>query len=215
MAWMQQLQAVDSGQVFVCVMMAYVLGCLATGYYLVRSWTGKDVRDVDSGSVGARNVSRMLGKTGFFLTLLGDFGKGALAVWASRHFTGNDLIAGMAMLAVVSGHIWPVQLRFHGGKGAATSLGALLVWDYRAALAFAAFFLAAFAVTRKTILPGLFAFACLPAAVFWLTRDGWSVTIVLAVVAMVLFAHRKNFVEEIPALGARYGVEDKPEQPKL
>jgi glycerol-3-phosphate acyltransferase PlsY len=215
MVWMQQLQSVDWAQASVCMMAAYTLGCLTTGYYLVRAWTGMDIREVDSGSVGARNVTRVLGKTGFLLTLLGDFGKGALAVWGSLHFAGNSLVGGLSMLATVAGHIWPVQLRFRGGKGAATSLGALLVWDYRIALSFGAFFAVAFALTRKTILPGLFAFACLPFAVFWLTRSACPVTIVLALVGMVLFAHRKNFVEEIPALAARYGVEAKPEQPKL
>lgn len=215
MLWMQQLQSVDWRQAFVCMMTAYALGCFATGYYLVRSWTGKDIRDVDSGSVGARNVSRLLGKTGFVLTLLGDFGKGALAVWATRHFTGNNLIAGLAMLSVVAGHVWPVQLRFHGGKGAATSLGALLLWDVRLALTYAAFFSAAFAITRKTVLPGLFAFACLPLATFLLTHDGLTLTIVAVLSATVLFAHRKNFVEEMPALAARRGIEAKPEHPKL
>ena len=50
MLWMQQLQSVDWRQAFVCMMTAYALGCFATGYYLVRSWTGTDIRDVDSGS---------------------------------------------------------------------------------------------------------------------------------------------------------------------
>jgi acyl phosphate:glycerol-3-phosphate acyltransferase len=215
MAWSEQMQSADWTRMTVCLCASYALGCFTTGYYLVRAWLGRDIRDMDSGSVGAKNVGRVLGKKGFLLTLLGDLCKGAFAVWAARHYSGSNLIAGLAMLAVVAGHIWPVQLWFRGGKGASTSLSALLVWDYRIVLAFLAIFLAAFAVTRKTVLPGLFAFACLPLATLWLTREGTAVTIVLALASMVLFAHRKNFVEEIPALAARRGVEPKPEHPKI
>jgi glycerol-3-phosphate acyltransferase PlsY len=215
MLWTQQWQSVDWGQASVCALASYTLGCFTTGYYLVHARTGDDIRDVDSGNVGARNVSRVLGKSGFVLTLLGDMGKGALAVWAAFHYTSSIFITGISMLAVVAGHVWPVQLRFRGGKGAATSLGSLLAWDYRVILAFIAFFLAAFVLTRKTILPGLFAFACLPPAVFWMTRSGLSLTIVTTLVGIVLFAHRMNLVEEIPALAERLGLQAKPEKPKL
>jgi glycerol-3-phosphate acyltransferase PlsY len=214
-AWMEQLQSADWSRAAICLVAAYALGCFATGYYLVRALTGEDVRDRESGNVGARNVSRVLGKSGFFITLLGDFGKGALAVWLARHYSGSNLIAALAMLAVVAGHIWPMQLHFRGGKGAATSLGALVQWDAWIALCFAALFAVAFAMTRRTVLSGMFAFACLPLATLALTRDGLTTTIVMMLSAMVLFAHRKNFVDEIPALAARRGAEPKPEQHKL
>ena len=89
MAWMEQLQATDGGQATVCAMGAYVLGCFATGYYLVRARTGRDIREIESGNIGARNVSSVLGKAGFFLTVLGDVAKGVLAVWAAWRFTGT------------------------------------------------------------------------------------------------------------------------------
>ena len=121
MAWIEQLQSANWFQATGCALGAYLLGCLATGYYLVRARTGRDIREIDSGSTGARNVGRVLGKTGFGLTVLGDFGKGALAVWGARHWTHDHQLAALAMLAVVAGHIWPAQLRFRGGKGVATS----------------------------------------------------------------------------------------------
>ena len=130
------------------------------------------------------------------------------------HFTGNNLFAGTAMLAVVAGHVWPAQLRFRGGKGAATSLGALCAWNFPLALSYGSFFLVAFAMTRKTTLPGLFAFACLPVAAFWLTRDGLEFTVVLILVGLVLFAHRANLIVEIPALAERHGIHSKPNHPK-
>jgi glycerol-3-phosphate acyltransferase PlsY len=102
MAWMEQLQATNGGQATVCAAGAYVLGCFATGYYLVRARTGRDIRNIESGNIGARNVSCVLGKTGFCLTVLGDVAKGILAVWAAQRFTGNDLLAALAMLAAVA-----------------------------------------------------------------------------------------------------------------
>lgn len=215
MAWLEQLQALNGAQAAYCALGAYVLGCFATGYYLVRAVKGRDIRDVDSGSIGARNVGRVLGKTGFFLTVLGDFGKGLLAVWAAWHFTDNTLLAALAMLSVVAGHIWPAQLHFRGGKGVATSLGALLVYDYQLALAYGAFFAAGFALTRRTVLPGLFAYVCLPFMSYWLEHDGLKVAIICVLGVMIISAHWKNLVEEFPALATRRSVNAKPEPPKL
>ena len=212
---MEQLQAANGGQAAACAVGAYALGCFTTGYYLVRAVKGQDIRNFDSGSVGARNVGRLLGWTGFFLTVIGDIGKGVLAVWAADRFTTDSLLPALAVLCVVAGHIWPAQLRFHGGKGVATSLGALLVYDFRLAAAYAVFFLSGFMLTRKTVLPGLFAFACLPLTHYWLYRDGLQLTVMAVLAGMILFAHRNNIVEEIPALAARRGVTAKPEHPKL
>lgn len=211
---MEQLQAANGGQAAACALGAYALGCFTTGYYLVRTVKGQDIRHFDSGSVGARNVGRVLGWTGFLLTVIGDIGKGVLAVWAADRFTTDSLLPAVAALCVVAGHIWPAQLRFQGGKGVATSLGALLVYDFRLAAAFALLFVSGFMLTRRTVLPGLFAFACLPLTDYWLYHDGLQMTIIALLAGMILFAHRRNMVEEIPALAARR-VTAKPEHPKL
>ncbi|MFZ0828386.1 MAG: glycerol-3-phosphate acyltransferase [Verrucomicrobiia bacterium] len=215
MAWIKQLQSANWVQAAGCALGAYLLGCLASGYYLVRARSGRDIREIGSGSTGARNVSRVLGKPGFGLTVLGDFSKGALAVWAAQAWTGNHHLAALAMLAVVVGHIWPVPLQFRGGKGAATSLGALLMFDYRMALTLAALFLAGFGLTRKSVLPGMFAFASLPLVSLWFDPDGLTAALTAILSAMILFAHRKNMVEEIAVLSARRPGAPKPESPEL
>ncbi len=213
MLWVEQWRSAELGRIAICVAGAYLLGCFATGYYLVRARTGRDIRELASGSVGARNVGRALGRMFFFLTVLGDFAKGALAVWAVERLTGNQFLAGLALLAVVAGHIWPAQLGFRGGKGVATSLGGLLFLDPHLALVYVVVFVVGFAVIRKTILPGLFAYVCLPLACLWPEHDGTKTGIFAALAAMVLFAHRRNFVEEIPWLAARYGEESKITKP--
>ena len=142
MLWIQQLRSANWSLAGWISLFSYLLGCFTTGYYLVRARLGRDIRALGSGSVGARNVGRVLGRLGFSVTLAGDFGKGAFVMWAAPHFTTDGRLLGLAMLAVVVGHIWPAQLRFHGGKGVATSLGALLLYDYHLAVAFAILFAA-------------------------------------------------------------------------
>jgi glycerol-3-phosphate acyltransferase PlsY len=215
MDWTQSLQSANWHRVTGCALEAYFLGCVATGYYLVRARTGKDIREIESGSVGARNTGRVLGRVGFGITLLGDFSKGALAVWIARKWTGDNHLALMAMLAVVLGHVWPVQLRFRGGKGVATFLGALLVFDYRIALVFPVLFLAGFAVMRKSIWPAMFAFAALPMAGWFFEGDNLTVAVLAMLAALILFAHRKNLTEEFTALAVRRAPTPKPEPPKL
>lgn len=212
MSWLEQLRAINWGEASLGAIGAYVLGCFTTGYYLVRALKGTDIRTVASGSVGARNVSRVLGKTGFILTTLGDVLKGALAIWAARRFFHDDRVALAAMLGVVAGHIWPVQLWFRGGKGVATSLGALAIYDWRLAIVYVAVFACVLLVVRKTILPGLFAFLCVPAAGFWWHRDFFELTALTLLAAMIWFAHRTNLLDEIPGLAARRNATRKSER---
>ena len=214
MPWIEQLRSVNWSEAAYIFLAAYALGCFTTGYYLVRRRTGQDLREFGSGSIGARNVGRLLGWRGFLVTVLGDSGKGALAVWAARHFTTDDRLVVLAMLAVVAGHVWPVQLHFRGGKGMATSLGALLIYDFRLAIAVALLFAATVVALRKTVLPGLFAVACLPLMTLYLAGPAEVVgTSVLA--GLVLAAHRKNLVTEISPLLDRRNVQPKHHPPEL
>ena len=200
MAWTGQIQSINILHALACLVGAYALGCLGIGYYLVRAQTGRDIREIESGSIGARNVSRVLGWSGFCVTLLADFTKGALAVWVARQLFGSEVLAALALLTVTVGHVWPVQLGFRGGKGVATSLGGLLIFDWHSALIYAAAFLVLLGLMRRTILPGLFAYLVLPFTVWWFFQNGLLVTIVSGLIAVVWFAHRDNLAAELPRL---------------
>ena len=184
-------------------LVAYLLGCVTSGYYLVRCRLGQDIRAIGSGSVGARNVGRFLGWRGFLLTLALDFGKGALAVGAVRALTQDERLVALSMLSVVVGHIWPIQLRLQGGKGMATSLGALCLFDFRLALWFVILFAASFLLTRRTVVSGLVALAALPFLAVVLAHENFvagytpvKVISIGAIAALVLIAHRKNILTE-------------------
>jgi len=182
------------------ILAGYSLGCFTSGYYLVRWRTGEDLRLLGSGSVGATNVGRVLGKPGFFLTVFCDFCKGLVAVWLAEYYGLNPAGTVLTMVAVAIGHIWPIQLWFHGGKGVATSLGAVLMFDYSIAAIFAVMFLVLFGALRSVVLAGLLAFAVTPLALLMLDFPLNRVFGLSALALLILIAHRKNIPEEIHKL---------------
>jgi glycerol-3-phosphate acyltransferase PlsY len=215
MHWIEQLQSANWREGSCILLAAYFLGCFTTGYYLVRWWKGQDLRSIGSGNVGAKNAGRLLGSPGFVLTSVGDSIKGALAVGLARFFSTDDAFAGLALLAVVAGHIWPAQLRFRGGKGVVTSLGALVIFDVRLACAFALLFVLARAVVRKSVLPGLIAFAALPLAGLFLERPPATIAITSLLAALILATHRKNLLAEIWHFLPRPDLPAKQQPPEL
>jgi acyl phosphate:glycerol-3-phosphate acyltransferase len=220
MSWIEYLHSADWNQAGAICLFAYLLGCFTSGYYLVRLIARKDIREMGSGSVGARNVSRALGLPGFCMTVSLDFAKGALAVWTARQFfPADDTMVALGMLAVVVGHIWPAQLRFHGGKGMATCLGALLVYDPLLAATFTVLFACLAATFRKATLPAMLALVCLPVASLLLDRNPHipaKVALVSILVGLVLLAHRKNLAGEFAQFLARRHLEDpKPDHSQL
>lgn len=104
----------------------YAIGCLVSAWYLVRWRTGSDLRSMHSGTTGARNAGRVLGRGGFIVVALLDVLRGFLATFlaAALGWHGWGLTA--AGLAAVAGHLWPVQLGFHGGKGISISVGIVI-----------------------------------------------------------------------------------------
>ena len=177
--------------------LAYILGTFTAGYYWVRWRTGLDIRQVGSGNVGARNVGRVTGAPGFLVTLLWDVTKGAMAVGLATYFKLSDEGTVACILAVVAGHNWPAQLRFHGGKGVATSIGAILAFDPWAALVLCLAFLPLWALVRSLTLSGLLAFGVAPLILF-IAGFGNPIVAALSFLAIILLlTHRKNIREEI------------------
>lgn len=174
---------------------SYGLGCLATGYYLVRWKTGQDIRQLGSGSIGARNVGRILGRWGFGFTLAGDMLKGALAIWISRQLGASPTAVRLSLPAVVAGHLFPIQLRFHGGKGIAVSLGALLVLDFPLAIGWMLAFVVLFGCLHRYMLSGLISVCLIPVMAASFGRPTVLCIILILTAALILFAHRKHIAD--------------------
>jgi acyl phosphate:glycerol-3-phosphate acyltransferase len=128
--------------------LAYLSGSVPYGLLVSRA-RGIDIREVGSGNIGATNVARGLGKAWALLVLLLDAAKGALPVLAARHLLGGGpLLVGLAALGAVLGHVFPLFLRFRGGKGVATSLGVFVAASPLSALAGVAVYLLLYAALR-------------------------------------------------------------------
>lgn len=115
-------------QIILGLFLSYLLGSIPTGYIICRLLKGIDIRSFGSGNIGATNVSRVVGKLPGVVTLVLDILKGFIAVTLIPLLIANktDLLRIMCALAVISGHNWTVFLKFRGGKGVATTAGALL-----------------------------------------------------------------------------------------
>ena len=174
---------------------SYALGCFSAAYYLFRFSTGSDIRNRGSGSAGARNIGRELGLFAFVLVFLIDFAKGILAVGLARCFDFGAASVTIAAVAVVAGHIWPAQLQFRGGKGAATGLGALAALDYNLIILLILFTVVVLLLFQNFTLAGLVAILLTPisAGIFYQTIV--ETTGIAALAALVLFAHRENIRE--------------------
>lgn len=166
---------------------SYLLGCFVAAYYVTRWRRGVDIRASGSGNAGARNMARVYGLSDAALTLVIDAGKGAIAVTAGLYFVGPVWAGVAALLATIIGHIWPAQLSFHGGKGAATGLGGILVLDPLAATAVLAAGVIAFAATRDFFRSGLVAIG-LAAPVLGLFRHDTATIAVAAVTSLLCLA---------------------------
>lgn len=192
-----------NGGDIVCVLMAYLLGGICVGYYLVRFKAGIDIRDCGSGGVGARNVGRILGRPGFAFTLLGDALKGVLALQLAGLFHASAWAAGLVVVAVIAGHIWPLTLQFRGGRGIATAIGAYLAYDPYIALLLLGITLVLMVFRRGFILSGLAAFLLLPLVAGVLDFPVHKVLSLAGVAAIILYAHRERIrttlAEVLPA----------------
>ncbi len=167
----------------------YLLGSIPFGLLLTRAAGGPDIRDIGSGNIGATNVLRT-GRRGLAAaTLLCDALKATLAVLvAARYGTDAALAAG---LGAFLGHLFPVWLKFKGGKGVATYIGLLIGFYWPAALLFCAIWLAVAAASRYSSLAGLIASALTPLGLWFFGRPSIAALFLLLTV-LLWFMHRAN-----------------------
>lgn len=170
---------------------AYVIGSIPVGVLVARLVGGVDIRSQGSGNIGATNVLRTLGPAAGVITLLGDIAKGFLATSAAGALGGEGWLGAGAVAAVV-GNCWPVFLRFKGGKGVATGLGAFLRAAPLAVLPAALVWIAVTAITRYVSLASIL--ACLGfVAAAWALGAARPVVAGAAVVALIIvWRHQQN-----------------------
>ena len=169
----------------------YLCGSIPFGILLTRLAGAPDLRSIGSGNIGATNVLRTGRKGLAAATLLGDMLKGTVAVLLTDYVFGHDL-ALVAAIGAFLGHLFPVWLRFRGGKGVATYIGVLLGLVWPAAVFFCAVWLAVAALTRYSSLAALIASAATPAFLWWRGDITGRASVFAAVGAAVDHAPRQH-----------------------
>ena len=203
--------------VLICCAIGYFLGSFPAGYFAGRL-AGVDIRSVGSGNIGATNVLRTLGKRWGYPVFLIDALKGFASVrlafilvkyWPSAQ-PHAEYIAILTAIMSVAGHMFPVWLRFKGGKGVATTAGALLgLMPWAVPCAFLVWFIV-FKISRYVSLASIVAAISLPiiAGLFahWKFIDTWAlVYFSLLITALVLWRHRSNFSRLLKGTEQRFG----------
>ena len=182
--------------------LGYLLGSIPFGLLIAMAGGKGDIRDIGSGSIGATNVLRTGSKGLAALTLLLDAAKGALAVWlAQRYFAGFEAHAAAGALV---GHLYPVWLRFKGGKGVATLLGILAVLLWKAALVYAVVWIGLLLLTRISSVAGMAAAASAPITAIAIGEQE-RVMLLLGFALLVTWKHHENIRRLLAGTEPRVG----------
>ena len=207
--------------VLVIAVVSYLLGSIPFGYLLVRIFRGEDVRQTGSGNIGATNVARTGSKRLAIATLMLDALKGYVAVFHVFFFAGHHpdhlppfgphtvyILAALAGFFAIVGHMFPVWLRFKGGKGVATSVGAFLGIAPAAVLVCLVAFAVIIGVTRYVSLGSILGAAVFPFAAWWLkpeTRDAAVMVFIVAASLLVIIRHKDNIGRLLAGNENRFG----------
>jgi len=176
------------------VLVSYLIGSIPTGLLLGRAFAKIDIREYGSHNIGATNVYRGAGKTLGILTLLGDTLKGFLPVYLVCTITGSETWASFSALATFFGHLYPVYLKFSGGKGVATGLGVFLFLAPKALIFCLGIFCIVLVLCRYVSLSSISAALALPLLMIFSPHPYprlYSATAALLAI-MIIFRHQEN-----------------------
>ena len=188
---------------------AYLLGSVPFAVICSRLFGLADPRSYGSGNPGATNVLRSGNKAAAVLTLLGDGAKGWLAVFLAQHYMLSNVAVGLVALAVFFGHLFPIFLKFKGGKGVATAAGVLLALDWTLGLGTLGIWLLTVTFSRYSSLGALLAAAGAPmlAAMLW---GGNFLMLTVGVIAMALISkHWQNLQRLLAGTEPKVGSKNK------
>ena len=181
-----------------------LLGSVPSGF-IVGKLSGLDVRKAGSGNIGATNVARLLGKKGGLLTLVADTAKGFIPVFAVQQMGLSDRIAALVGVAAFLGHLYPIFLKFKGGKGVATAFGILLGLAPLATIILLGVFAAVGFTTRIVSLSSMLTAAAAP-LVLWLFYYSPPYIVMAAFMAiMIVFRHYGNIQRLLNGTEPRFG----------
>ena len=193
---------------FFSLILGYLLGSIPSGWIAGRWLKGMDLRELGSGSTGATNVLRQVGKGPALVVFLIDVGKGAAAVLIARALGLGDWIQVLAGLTALAGHIWPMWLNFKGGKAVATGFGMFLGLAWPVGLASFGVFLLTLWLFRIVSLSSVLAAVSLPLLMISFSGIGSYILIALVAMGLVLWRHRSNLARILEGSEPKVGQKD-------
>ncbi len=183
-------------EIVITALVAYLIGSVPTGYIIVKAAKGQDIREIGSGSTGATNVKRVMGKKWFFITLLLDAFKGALPVILAKifcvSFTGIGLLPVIAAIAVILGHSKSVFLKFTGGKSVASGVGTILALNWVAGLIIAVIWAIVTYFSKYVSLGSIVALGLSPFIMYFTGAPAAYVGYCLLGAVYIIWLHRSN-----------------------
>jgi len=189
----------------VLLVFAYLLGAVPTGVILTRLFSDVDPRTQGSGNIGATNIYRTAGKKLGVFTLLGDILKGLIPVAIARGSLDSPFWTGAVALAAFLGHLYPVYLKFRGGKGIATGLGAFLALAPLEAILSFLIFSAVVYKSRYISLGSLTATAAFPVLLALLNPHKIFIPFAVLIGALIFYRHRENIERLLAGKENRFG----------
>ena len=192
-----------------CALGGYLAGSIPFAVVVSRILGMPDPRTYGSKNIGATNVLRSGNRLAALLTVVGDAGKGWLAVLVARLLGADDELLAIVGFAAFFGHLFPVWLRFRGGKGVATAAGVLIAFDWHVGLAVIVVWLAVAAASRYSSLGAIVAALFAPVATWYFLGFGAFFIAVVAMSVLVVMRHKANILKLARGEESRIGAKKK------
>lgn len=185
-------------ELIIAIIMAYLIGSIPTGYIIVKLFTGQDIRTIGSGSTGATNVKRVMGKNWFFTVMLLDAFKGALPIILAKIFATSfvsiGLIPVLCAVAVILGHSKSIFLKFSGGKSVASGVGTILALNWQVGLIVALVWSIITYVSKYVSLGSIIALLLSP-VLMYIYKEPIAYVIYCTLGALyIIYLHRENIL---------------------
>ena len=176
------------------ILISYLLGSIPTGFLIGKYLKNIDIRLIGSGSTGATNVLRNVGKWPALFVFIIDVGKGLISVKIAQYYADQSLIEVLAGISAISGHIWPIWLKGKGGKAVATGLGMFLALSWKVGLASLGIFLIVLAKSKFVSLSSISAALLLPIFMFLNIGNFLHPYFIISLIVslLVIWKHRTN-----------------------
>ena len=175
--------------IILSVLISYSIGCLNSAFYLTKILAKKDIREEYSHNAGATNTGRILGKFGFIAVLFIDIIRGYVGIIAGEIILNTDQFSGLLLFSIVLGHIYPIQLKFKGGKGISCLIGGLLAISWLLVLLFMLIFSVIFLITRKKISSVITTLILFPIGLYFFNTSTMIIVPSIFTTALIIYTY--------------------------